>query len=187
MAEQAGAQMVLPQRFIEAAQAHGGRGLPPVERWNPPYCGEIDMKIARDGRWFYMGTPIGRPALVRLFSTILRNDSGQHVLVTPVERVGITVEDAPFLAVEMEGSGESLIFRTNLDDVVVADAAHPLRFALEPGGGLKPYVKVRGDLWARLTRSLAQDLVARIEEDSTGRSGIASGGAFFPLPEEAYA
>ena len=187
MVDQAQAQVVLPQRFIEAAQAHAGRGLPPVERWNPPYCGQIDMKIARDGRWFYMGTPIGRPALVRLFSTILRNDGGQHVLVTPVEQVGIVVEDAPFLAVEMEYSGESLVFRTNLDDVVVAGAAHPLRFSLEPGGGLKPYVKVRGDLWALLTRSLAQALIERIEENAQGQSGIASGGAFFPLPEEAYA
>lgn len=187
MAEQALEKPVLPQRFIEAAQAHGGRGLPPVERWNPPYCGEIDMKIARDGRWFYMGTPIGRPALVRLFSTILRNDDGQHVLVTPVERVGIVVEDAPFLAVEMERTGESLAFRTNLDDVVVADAAHPLRFDLAPDGGLKPYVKVRGDLWALLTRSLAQDLVALLTENDAGQSGITSGGAFFALPEGAHA
>jgi hypothetical protein len=187
MAENGLEQPALPQRFIEAAQAHAGRGLPPVERWNPPYCGEIDMKIARDGRWFYMGTPINRPALVRLFSTVLRKDGAQHVLVTPVERVGIVVEDAPFLAVEMEQTGESLVFRTNLDDVVVADAAHPLRFVLAPDGGLKPYVKVRGDLWALLTRSLAQDLVALLTEDGDGRSGIASCGAFFPLPENAYA
>ena len=174
---------VLPQRFLEAAQAHSWRALPPVERWNPPYCGEIDMRIARDGRWFYMGTPIGRPALVRLFSTILRKDGDQHVLVTPVERVGIAVEDAPFLAVEMEASGESLVFRTNLDDVVVAGPEHPIRFALGEGGGLKPYVRVRGDLWALATRALAQDLLAQMKEDADGRLGLSSNGAFFVLPE----
>lgn len=180
-------QQGLPQRFIEAAQAHGGRGLPPVERWNPPWCGEIDMRITRDGRWFYMGTPIGRPALVRLFSTILRNDNGQHVLVTPVERVGITVEDAPFLAVEMERTGESLAFRTSLDDAVVAGPEHPMRFALDEHGGLKPYVKVRGDLWALLSRSLAQELAGLLVEGPQGQLGVASGGAFFPLPEGADA
>ena len=183
MVESAGTGAVLPQRFLEAAQAHSGRALPPVERWNPPYCGEIDMRIARDGRWFYMGTPIGRPALVRLFSTILRKDGDQHVLVTPVERVGISVEDAPFLAVEMEAGADSLVFRTNLDDVVVVGPAHPLRFEFGEGGGLKPYVRVRGDLWALLTRSLAQDLLAQLIEDADGRLGLASNGAFFALPE----
>lgn len=181
------AKVALPQRFIEAAQAHGGRGLPPVERWNPAYCGEIDMKITRDGRWHYMGTPIGRPALVRLFSTILRNDGGQHVLVTPVERVGIVVEDAPFLAAEMERVGDSLVFRTSLDDVAVAGPDHPMRFALDDHGGLKPYVRVRGELWALLSRSLAQELAGLLEEGAAGRLGIASGGAFFPLPEGADA
>jgi uncharacterized protein len=184
MAENA-AQPALPQRFLEAAQAHAGRALPPVERWNPPYCGEIDMRITRDGRWFYMGTPIGRPALVRLFSTILRKDGDQHVLVTPVERVGITVEDAPFLAVEMEDGPQSLIFRTNLDDVVVAGPAHPIRFELGEGSGLKPYVLVRGDLWALLTRPLAQEIAMRLTEDTAGRLGLAVDGAFFAVPEGA--
>jgi hypothetical protein len=177
------AQLAVPQRFLEAAQAHSGRALPPVERWNPPYCGEIDMKIMRDGRWLYMGTPIGRPALVRLFSTILRKDGDQHVLVTPAERVGIIVEDAPFLAVEMEASADSLVFRTNLDDVVVAGPAHPIRFALGEGGGLKPYLRVRGDLWALLTRALAQDLALLLRENAEGQLGLASDGAFFALPE----
>ncbi len=180
-------EAALPQRFIAAAQAHGGRGLPPVETWNPPYCGEIDLRIARDGRWFYMGTPITRPALVRLFSTILRNDSGQHVLVTPVERVGITVEDAPFLAVDMEQCGESLVLRSNLDDLLRVDAAHPLRFETGAAEGFKPYVRVRGALWALLTRPLAQELTNLLVEDGAGRYGIASGGAFFPLPEEFHA
>lgn len=166
--------------------AHGGRALPPVERWNPADCGDIDMRIARDGRWFYMGTPIERPALVKLFSTILRNDDGRHVLVTPVERVGIVVEDAPFLAVEMadiEGpDGPSLAFRTNLDEIVVVDAGHPLRFMLEPGGGLKPYVRLRGNLWARLTRALALDLADRLIERPDGTIGLSLGALFFPVP-----
>ncbi|MCZ8185463.1 MAG: DUF1285 domain-containing protein [Beijerinckiaceae bacterium] len=171
--------------------AHGGRALPPVERWNPAYCGEIDMRIARDGRWFYMGTPITRPALVKLFSTILRKDEERHVLVTPVERVGIEVEDAPFLAVEMaeiaaEGA-PGLVFRTNLDEIVTVDAAHPLRFEFEPGGGLKPYVLVRGGLWARLTRALAIDLAERLSEGPDGRIGLAVGGEIFTVPEAGHA
>ncbi|HRE20060.1 MAG TPA: DUF1285 domain-containing protein, partial [Rhabdaerophilum sp.] len=180
-----------PKRFLDVAAAHAGRRLPPVEKWNPDYCGEIPMRIARDGRWFYMGTPIERMPLVKLFATILRKDGGQHVLVTPVERVGIEVEDAPFLAVEMEAmagaQGETLAFRTNLDDLVVAGADHPLRFELDQAGGLKPYIRVRGDLWARLTRSLALDLAERIVEESGGRLGLRLDGEFHPLPEGAMA
>jgi hypothetical protein len=164
------------------------KGLPPVERWNPAYCGEIDMRIAADGTWHYNGSPIGRPALVRLFSTILRKDSERFVLVTPVERVGITVEDAPFLAVEMavegEGDGRQIAFRTNVDDVVEVDADHPLRFETDRTGGVKPYVRVRGDLWARVTRPLALDLVDMGEErevDGQAVFGLAAGGAFFPV------
>ena len=140
------------------------KGPPPVERWNPPFCGDIDMRIAADGTWFYGGTPIGRPPLVRLFASILRKDPERFVLVTPVERVGIAVEDAPFLAVEMavEGEGESrtIAFRTNVDDVVQVDASHPLRFERDPQDGVKPYVLVRGGLWARVTRALTYDLIA---------------------------
>ncbi len=160
----------------------------PVERWNPAYCGEIDMRIAADGTWFYRGGPIGREALVRLFASILRREEdGRHVLVTPVEKVGIGVEDAPFLAVEMfaEGAGEAqtLTFRTNVGDVVAAGPQHPLRFAVEPEtGGLKPYVLVRGRLEALLTRPLAHELVNAAEERN-GRLGVWSGGAFFAVPE----
>src|SRR5271155_4476943 len=107
-----------------------GKGPPPVERWNPPFCGDLDMRIAGDGTWFYMGTPIGRPALVRLFSTILKREDGKHFLVTPVEKVGIRVDDAPFLAVEMvrehDDRGQRLRFRTNVDDWVECDPAHGL-------------------------------------------------------------
>src|SRR5918994_1920463 len=164
------------------------KGPPPVERWNPAYCGEIDMRIAADGTWHYMGSPINRPALVRLFSTVLRKDPERYVLVTPVERVGIIVEDAPFLAVEMavegEGGGRQIAFRTNVDDLVQVGPDHPLRFEQDANGGLKPYVKVRGDLWALVTRSLAFDLVAMGEEkavDGMATFGVAAGGAFFPI------
>ncbi|MEE1658025.1 DUF1285 domain-containing protein [Microvirga sp. CF3062] len=176
-------------RLTEALGSDSKRkGPPPVERWNPAYCGEIDMRIAADGTWHYMGSPINRPALVKLFSTVLRKDPERYVLVTPVERVGITVEDAPFLAVEMavEGEGESrqIAFRTNVDDLVQVGPDHPLRFEQDANGGIKPYVKVRGELWALVTRSLALDLVAMGEEkniDGVDTFGVMAGGAFFPI------
>lgn len=170
--------------FAMAIRAETTRGLPPVHLWNPPFCGDIDMKIAADGTWFYQGSPIGRPAMVRLFSTILRKDPDRFVLVTPVERVGITVEDAPFQAIVMTASSENgrqvLTFRTNVDDEVTADADHPLRFEPDPKGGLRPYVLVRGGLWARLTRAIALDLMALVEinDDSCG---VWSSGTFFAM------
>jgi uncharacterized protein len=156
----------------------------PVERWNPPYCGEIDIRIARDGAWFYRGSAISREALVRLFASILRREpDGRHVLVTPVEKVGIVVEDAPFMAVELlqEGKGEEtrLTFRTNVGDIVAAGLEHPLRFAREQGtDGLKPYVNVRGGLEALATRAVAQELVSTAVERE-GELGAWSGGVFF--------
>jgi hypothetical protein len=176
-------------RLVEALGPDARRkGPPPVDRWNPAYCGEIDMRIAADGTWHYMGTPINRPALVRLFSTVLRKDPDRYVLVTPVERVGILVEDVPFLAVEMavEGEGDSrqIAFRTNVDDLVQVGPDHPLRFDRDVQDGVRPYVLVRGGLWARLTRPLALDLVALGEERGEGDEalfGIAANGAFFPI------
>ena len=164
------------------------RGLPPIHEWNPPHCGDIGLKINRDGTWFYQGSPIGRPAMVRLFSSILRKDPEGHVLVTPVEKVSVEVEDAPFVAVEMqvegEGAGQILRLRTNVDDWVSVDAAHPLRFEPGPSGGLKPYALVRDALWALLTRPLFYDLVAlgEVREiDGQEMFGVASSGAFFPM------
>jgi uncharacterized protein len=164
------------------------KGLPPVERWNPAYCGEIDMRIAADGTWHYMGTPINRPALVKLFSTVLRRDPERYVLVTPVERVGIEVEDVPFLAVEMAVEGEGLsrqiAFRTNVDDLVQIGPEHPLRFEQDANGGIKPYVKVRGELWARVTRALALDLIAMGEEkdvEGVATFGVRASGMFFHI------
>jgi hypothetical protein len=174
-----------------AANANaGGKGLPPVHLWNPPFCGDIDMRIAADGTWFYMGTPIGRPALVRLFSTILKREGGKHFLVTPVEKVGIRVDDAPFMAVEMrketDGRGRVLRFRSNVDDWVDCDSDHRLRFEAAADGGLTPYLHVRADLWAKVTRALYYDLVDMGEErvvDGRPMFGVASAGEFFAMAD----
>lgn len=164
------------------------RGPAPVHLWNPPDCGDIDMRIAADGTWYYLGSPIGRPALVQLFASILRKDEDRYVLVTPVERVGIRVDDAPFLCVEMtvgETLGApSLTFRTNVEDIVTVDAEHPLRFERGAADGVKPYVRVRGDLWALVKRALYYDLVALgVVESSEARDwfGVRSCGSFFPM------
>jgi uncharacterized protein len=187
----AGARAGLPPGLAALVAEAGQTAKPrPVERWNPPFCGAIDMRIAADGRWFYMGSPIGREPLVRLFASILRREpDGSHVLVTPVEKVGIVVEDAPFLAVEFDtagvGADQSLSFRTNVGDVVTAGPAHPFRFALEPGTeGLKPYLLVRGGLEALATRALAQSL-AGLAAEREGAAGIWSDGSFFAFPEPA--
>ena len=170
--------------------ADGTRGLPPVEKWNPPFCGDIDMEIRADGTWFYMGTPIGRAPLVRLFSTVLRKDEdGKTYLVTPVEKVGIRIVDAPFIAVELvreHQDGESVLtFRTNVGDVVSAGAEHPIRFEIEvTTGGLKPYVHIRGRLEALFSRALMYELVALGEEiEITGEIWFAvrSGGEVFKI------
>jgi hypothetical protein len=176
---------------IAAGLPRENKGLPPVELWNPPYCGDIDMRIAPDGTWLYQKTPIGRPALVKLFASILKREGDKHFLVTPVEKVGIVVEDAPFLAVEMKttrnDSGQVLQFRTNVDDWVIAGPGHALRFELQPEtGGLKPYLHVRRDLWAKVTRALFYDLVALGEERDVGGKamfGVASQGEFFAMAE----
>jgi hypothetical protein len=168
--------------------------LPPVEMWDPPYCGDIGMAIKSDGSWIYQGSPINRPALVRLFSSVLRRDAdGKHYLVTPTERVDVDVKDAPFIGAEMEVSGvgrdQQLVFRTNINDIVHCGTDHPLRFKLEVGsGGLKPYLLVRGRLEALVTRALYYDLVElalSVEERPKGVAedclGIWSGGQFFEL------
>jgi len=175
--------------IVGAAKTASSRGLPPVHLWNPPYCGEIDMRIATDGTWFYQKTPIGRPALVRLFASILKREGDHYFLVTPVEKCGIAVDDAPFTAVELriDGTGATrrLSFRTNVDDWVECGPDHPLRFEPEAGtGGLKPYLLVRRDLWAKVTRTLFYDLVDLGEERAVAgvaMFGIACAGEFFPM------
>ena len=174
--------------LAEVARLVDERRLPPVEQWNPTHCGDSEMRIARDGTWFHQGSPIGRPAMVRLFSTILRRESaGGYVLVTPVEKLSIAVEDAPFVAVEMkaEGTGRDarLAFRLNTGDLVTADAGHALRFASGKGGP-RPYLHVRGGMEALVARSVYYEL-AELAIDGDGEDGngpgIWSEGAFFPL------
>lgn len=181
----------LTSAATNAAGAAKGKGLPPVHLWNPPFCGDLDMRIAADGSWFYLGTPIGRPALVRLFSTILKREDDKYFLVTPVEKVGITVDDAPFLAVEMtresdDAGRQTLRFRTNVDDWVRCDAEHGLRFETGAEDGLVPYLHVRANLWAKVTRALYYDLVELGEErvvDGATKFGVASGEDFFAMAD----
>ena len=165
------------------------KGPPPVERWNPPFCGDLDMRIATDGTWFYMKTPIGRPALVKLFASVLKREGDKYFLVTPVEKCGIQVDDAPFVAVELSAEesagGRVLNFRTNVEDWVQCGPLHALRFEPETGtGGLKPYLHVRRDLWAKVKRALFFDLVELGEQRKVeGRAmfGVTSKGVFFPM------
>jgi hypothetical protein len=175
---------------ITASLPREKRGLPPVELWNPPFCGDIDMKIESDGTWFYQKTPIGRPALVKLFSSILKREGDKYFLVTPVEKVGLMVVDSPFLAVELKvehGEEQVLAFRTNVDDWVAAGPGHAMKFVPEAAtGGLKPYVHVRRELWAKVTRALFYDLVALGEEREVAGKlmfGVASKGEFYSMAE----
>ena len=181
------------RRGLEAiagvAREAARKGPPPVHLWNPPFCGDLDMCIASDGTWFYLKTPIGRAALVKLFASVLKREGDKYFLVTPVEKCGITVEDAPFLAVELKAEqgrqGQLLHFRTNVDDWVACGREHALRFEPEPWtGGLKPYLHVRRDLWAKVTRALFYDLVELGEERDIGGErmfGVASEGEFFAM------
>lgn len=174
---------------MEALIAAAGEvsGPRPVESWDPPYCGDIGLAIRGDGTWTYRGSPIARAALVKLFSSILRKDTdGRTYLVTPAEKIDCYVADAPFLAVEMAVSGEgeqqTLTVRTNVDDVVQIDAAHPMRFALQTSGGLKPYILVRGRLEALATRAVYAEIATlAIEQERHGEPGVWSGGVFWPL------
>jgi hypothetical protein len=188
------AQQVEQERRGLDAIAGGAReaarkGPPPVHLWNPPFCGDLDMRIASDGTWFYLKTPIGRPALVKLFASVLKREGDKYFLVTPVEKCGIVVEDAPFLAVELRAEqaehGQLLHFRTNVDEWVACGREQALRFEPEPEtGGLKPYLHVRRDLWAKVTRALFYDLVELGEErDVEGQRmfGVASAGEFFAM------
>ncbi|WP_372886879.1 DUF1285 domain-containing protein [Shimia sp.] len=179
-----------PEGIASAARAaQGDKGLPPVHLWNPASSGKIDMRIARDGSWHYQGSPITRPRMVRLFSTILRRDGDHYVLVTPVEKVEIEVEDVPFVAVDLEvrgaGADQVLCFLTNVGDRVEAGAEAPIRVAHDPETGAPaPYVRVRGNLEARIDRKSFYRMVELGEEGMhQGQSwfGLRSGGVFFPI------
>ncbi|MEY4697654.1 MAG: hypothetical protein RIT14_2082 [Pseudomonadota bacterium] len=165
------------------------KGPPPVHLWNPPFCGDIDMRIARDGTWFHEGTPIGRIGLVKLFSSILKLEGGKYFLVTPVEKVGIVVEDAPFVAVDFEVTGEGpaqeIRLVTHVGDEVVAGPAHPIRVERDPvTGEPSPYVMIRAGLEALIDRKSFYRLVelgTEAEHDGQGWFGLWSSGMFFPM------
>lgn len=183
------AQQPLPdlsgRSLAEVAKLAADAKLPPVDSWNPSHCGDSEMRIARNGTWFHQGSPIGRQPMVKLFSTILRREAdGSYVLVTPVEKLGIEVEDAPFLAVEVksEGSGEKrcLAFRLNTGDLVVASADHPLRFEAKPDGP-HPYLLVRSGLEALVARPVYYELVNLALEEASEPPALWSEGARFAL------
>ena len=172
-----------------ARAAQAGKGPPPVDKWNPPFCGDLDMRIARDGTWFYLGTPIGRPGLVRLFSSILKREDGKYYLVTPVEKVGITVDDAPFVAVDFEAEGagrdQRLTFVTHVGDYTQAGPDNPIRVERDADTGEpSPYVHVRRGLEALIDRKSFYRLVD-IGDTHDGWFGLWSGGMFFPVIPEA--
>ena len=172
-----------------SVRAASQKGPPPVHKWNPPFCGDLDMRIARDGTWFYLGTPIGRPGLVKLFSSILKKEGDQYFLVTPVEKVGITVDDAPFVAtdfeVEGEGEGQVLTFTTHVGDMAVAGPEHPIRVDRDPETGEpSPYILIRAELEALIDRKSFYRLVELGETeavDGTEWFGVRSSGRFFPI------
>ena len=162
-----------------------GKGLPPVHLWNPPFCGDLDIRIARDGTWFYLGTPIGRPALVKLFSSILKKEAGKYYLVTPVEKVGIQVDDAPFVAVDVDHRDGDLHFTTQVGDTMIAGPNHPIRVERDPETGEpSPYVLVRSNLEALIDRKSFYRLVdLGLHEIWKGESwfGLRSQSTFFPV------
>lgn len=182
----------LPNSIISAAKQAGKKGPPPVHLWNPPFCGDMDMRIARDGTWFYLGTPIGRQGLVKLFSSIIRKDGEDYFLVTPVEKVGITVDDAPFVAIDfdVEGKGDeqTLTFTTHVGDFVPAGPDHPIRVIFDPDTNEPaPYVLVRANLEALVDRKSFYRLVDIGDTqniEGTEFFGVWSGGEFFPILQQ---
>lgn len=182
-----GQKIVTPSAESLAASARAAKkgGLPPVHLWNPPFCGDLDMRIARDGTWFYLGTPIGRFELVKLFSTILRRDGDDYFLVTPVEKVGITVDDAPFVAVDFNQVDDGLVFETNVGDLVTAGPENPIRVVRDvETGEPSPYVLVRSNLEALIDRKSFYRLVdigETADADGVAWFGVRSNGVFFEI------
>lgn len=174
----------IPVSDVAGLAAAAGRaskkGPPPVHLWNPPFCGDLDMEIRTDGTWFYQGTPIGRPAMVRLFASILKREGDDYFLVTPVEKVGIRVIDAPFVAVDADIEGGNITFTTNVGDEVTAGPDH----AIEMRGTVeapRPYLHVRRGLWALIDRKTFYRLADAATSDENGRMNLHSGGTQFPL------
>lgn len=177
------------ESVLASAGLATGKGPPPLHLWNPPFCGDIDMRIARDGTWFYLGTPIGRPGLVKLFSSIIKREGGAYFLVTPVEKVGITVEDAPFLAIDLESTGEGhnqrVTFTTQVGDTVLAGAANPLRVTRDATTGEpSPYILIRANLEALIDRKSFYrliDLCQHAHHQGADWFGLWSDAVFFPI------
>ncbi len=174
-----------PDGIAASLKAAKTKGLPTVHLWNPPFCGDLDIRIAKDGTWSYLGSPINRFELVKLFSSILKKEDGKYYLVTPVEKVGITVEDAPFVAVDFDidgsGEGQVLTFTTHVEDVAVAGPDHPIRIVIDPETEEPaPYILVRANLEARIDRKSFYRLVD-IAEHNGDWFGVWSSGQFFPL------
>jgi uncharacterized protein len=171
--------------LAQIAQSVADKHLPPVDQWNPSYCGNSEMRIASDGTWYHQSTPITRANMVKLFSTVLRREAdGRYVLVTPVEKLDIVVDDAPFIAVELktegEGKSRSLAFRLNSDDLIIASAEHPIRFA-ERDGEPRPYLMVRGGMEALIARPVYYELANLALEEGSEPVGLWSSGAFFTM------
>jgi len=174
-----------PDGLAASVKAAKTRGLPPVHLWNPPFCGDLDIRIAKDGSWSYLGSPINRFELVKLFSSILKKEDNKYYLVTPVEKVGITVEDAPFVAVDFEpsgeGKGQNLTFTTHVGDTAIAGPDHPIRIVIDPETDEpSPYILVRANLEARIDRKSFYRLVD-IATHHGDWFGVWSGGQFFRL------
>lgn len=175
--------------IAQSATAASKKGPAPVHLWNPPFCGDIDMRIARDGTWYYLGSPIGRKPLVKLFSGIIRKDGDDYFLVTPVEKVGIIVDDAPFVAIDFDvdnaGPDQTLTFLTQVDDEVIAGPDHPIRVERDAETGEpSPYILIRTNLEALIDRKSFYrlvDLGVHSEIDGKSWFGVRSNGAFFPI------
>ena len=179
--------------IVQAAMSASKKGPPPVHLWNPPFCGDLDMRIARDGTWFYLGTPIGRAPLVKLFSSIIRKDGDDYFLVTPVEKVGIIVDDAPFVAVDFDvenkGLNQIINFRTHVGDEAIARKDNPIRVVRDKETGEpSPYILIRKNLEALIDRKSFYRLIelGSIQDfEGTNWFGIRSSGIFFPIIPEA--
>ena len=173
------------ESLASAASRAGARGPAPVHLWDPPFCGDLDMRIARDGTWFHEGTPIGRERMVKLFASILKREGDRHYLVTPVEKVGITVDDAPFVAVDVTRDGEGLRFTTNLDETAMAGPEHPIRVIRDPETGEpSPYIEIRSGLEALIDRKSFYRLVELGEtapHEDEDWFGVRSNDVFFPI------
>ncbi len=192
MAKGKSGQMIVKpsaESVLASAPAVSGKGAPPLHLWHPPFCGNIDMRIARDGTWFYLGTPIGRPGMVKLFSSIIRREGDAYFLVTPVEKVGITVDDAPFVAIDLESSGEGhnqrVTFTTQVGDTAIAGPEHPLRVVRDAvTGEPSPYVLIRANLEALIDRKSFYRLIDLCQHQvhhGVNWFGLRSDGMFFPI------